>query len=50
MEKFNEAGFVNVGTGVDLTIAGLAALIKKRDRVFGEVQFDTSKPTEHPES
>jgi GDP-L-fucose synthase len=36
--------FVNVGTGVDCTIAELAETIKKVVGFKGEIEYDTSQP------
>ena len=44
MEKHNEAGFLNVGTGVELTIADLAGLIARITSFTGHIVFDRSKP------
>lgn len=44
MKKYNEAEFVNVGTGEDLTIRELAFLIKEITGYRGDLKFDTSKP------
>ncbi len=48
MEHYSDAGHINVGTGVDLTIKALAERI--RDLVYPEAQlnFDTSKPDGTP--
>ena len=48
MEKYNEAGFVNVGVGKDLSIKDLAALIKDTVGFDGELTFDSSKPDGTP--
>lgn len=51
MENLNSStlnGFVNVGTGKDLTIKELAYLIKDIAGFDGEIQFDTSKPDGTP--
>jgi len=48
MQNYNEPGFVNIGTGVDLSIKELAELIKKTVGYEGEIQFDTSKPDGTP--
>ncbi len=48
MENFNEAGFLNVGTGVDLSIYELAQKIKKVVGYEGEIVQDTSKPDGTP--
>jgi len=44
METYNEAGLVNVGVGKDITIIGLAKLIKNVVGFEGEIITDTSKP------
>jgi GDP-L-fucose synthase len=48
MDQYDEDEHINVGTGVDLTIAELADLV--RQTVYPEVQlvFDTSKPDGMP--
>ena len=48
MDRYSEAGHVNVGTGVDLTIRELAETV--RDLVYpeGELVFDTSRPDGMP--
>ena len=48
MEKFDEPGFVNVGTGVDLTIEDLAKLISKVVGYKGRIEFDVTKPDGTP--
>jgi GDP-L-fucose synthase len=48
MQQYNERGFVNVGSGEDLTIKDLAYLIKKIIGFEGEITFDTSKPDGTP--
>lgn len=48
MEKFNEPGFVNVGTGSDLTIKALAELIARVVGFSGKIEFDTTKPDGTP--
>lgn len=44
MQKHNEPGFLNVGTGVDLSIADLALLIGRVTGYTGKIVFDTTKP------
>lgn len=44
MENYNEAGFVNVGTGEDITIKELVLLIKKVTGYNGGIKHDTNKP------
>ncbi len=48
MENFNEAGFLNVGTGVDLSIYELAQKIKDVVGYEGKIVQDTSKPDGTP--
>ena len=48
MEKFNEPGFINVGTGTDQTIKALAELISKVVDHSGRIEFDRSKPDGTP--
>lgn len=48
MQEYNEPGFVNIGTGKDLTIKDLALLIKKVIGFEGALIFDSSKPDGTP--
>jgi GDP-L-fucose synthase len=48
MQDYNEPGFVNVGSGSDVTILELAQLIKKIVGYQGELRFDASKPDGTP--
>ena len=48
MLNHNEAGFVNAGTGEEITILGLAQLIKKVVGYEGEIKLDLSKPDGTP--
>jgi GDP-L-fucose synthase len=48
MQNYDEAGLVNIGTGVEISIKGLALLIKKIIDYKGEINFDTSKPNGTP--
>lgn len=48
MENYNEPGFVNIGTGEDITIKELTFLIKDIVEYKGEVQHDTTKPDGTP--
>lgn len=48
MQHFNEEGFVNIGTGTDITIKDLALLIKDIVGYKGELQHDLSKPDGTP--
>lgn len=44
MESYNDAGFINVGTGEDISIADLANLVSKIVEYNGKIKFDTSMP------
>lgn len=48
MEHYNEAGWVNVGTGEEISIMDLALLVKEITGYEGELKFDTSKPDGTP--
>ncbi len=43
-EVYNEKGWINIGTGEDITIKELAFLIKDIVGYKGEIKFDNSKP------
>lgn len=44
MQNYEGQQHVNIGTGIDITIADLALLIKKITGFKGEIKFDASKP------
>ncbi|HEY0245893.1 MAG TPA: GDP-L-fucose synthase [Mucilaginibacter sp.] len=48
MQNYNQAGFINIGTGVDLSIKDLAILVGKIIGYEGDILFDTSKPDGTP--
>lgn len=48
MYNYNEAGFLNIGTGSDVTIRELALLIKEIVGFEGEIKQDMSKPDGTP--
>jgi GDP-L-fucose synthase len=48
MENYNEAGFVNIGTGEDISIADLTMLVKEITGYTGSVIWDTTKPDGTP--
>ncbi len=48
LETYDEKPFVNVGTGVDVTIRELAETVKKVVGFEGELYFDASKPNGTP--
>ena len=43
MRSYDEEGLVNIGTGTDLTIAELAALIGEVVGFAGEIRYDSTK-------
>lgn len=48
MENYNEPGLVNIGVGEDVSILGLAELVKKIVGFEGEILTDLSKPDGTP--
>lgn len=48
MARYNDPGMVNIGTGEDISIAGLAELIKDIVGYKGTMAFDPSKPDGTP--
>ena len=48
MENYNENQFLNIGTGVDLSIEDLAEMIKNIVGFEGEIKWDTSMPDGTP--
>jgi len=48
MQHYNEAGQINVGTGIDIRVKDLAALIGKITGFTGQLIFDASKPDGTP--
>lgn len=48
MHHFNSPGFINVGTGEDITIKDTALLIKEIIGYTGALEFNTSKPDGTP--
>lgn len=48
MRQYNDAGWVNVGVGEDITIRELAELIRQITGYEGELTFDTDKPDGTP--
>ena len=48
MNNYNDAEFVNVGVGEDVTIKELAKTVKEIVDYEGELKFDTSKPDGTP--
>lgn len=48
MQTFNEEGFVNIGTGEDLSIKELALMIREIVGYEGKIEHDLSKPDGTP--
>ena len=48
MQQYNEPGFVNIGTGEDITIKDLALMIKEVVGYAGNIEHDLSKPDGTP--
>lgn len=48
MENYSEIGFINVGSGEELSIKELAILIKSLTGFTGDVLFDSTKPDGPP--
>jgi GDP-L-fucose synthase len=48
MQEYDAAGWTNVGTGTDLTIAELAQAVARIVGFRGSIRFDTSKPDGTP--
>jgi GDP-L-fucose synthase len=48
MQNYNDKGFVNIGTGKEISIKDLAYLIKDIVGFKGNIVFDTSKPDGTP--
>lgn len=48
MQHYSETGFINVGSGVELSITELARLIKKIVGFEGDLKFNSSKPDGTP--
>ena len=44
MQNYNEKGFVNVGSGIEISIGNLAHLISKIVGFDGEIRFNPEKP------
>ncbi|MBL7750474.1 MAG: GDP-L-fucose synthase, partial [Chitinophagaceae bacterium] len=48
MKNYNEEGFLNIGTGEDLSIKELAEMIKEITGYTGEIKWDTTRPDGTP--
>ena len=49
MKHYSETGFLNVGTGTDVTIGEFAHLVAKTVGYDGEIDYDTSRPDGSPQ-
>jgi GDP-L-fucose synthase len=49
LQNYNEAGFVNIGWGEDVSIKELAMLIASEFAYTGSLEFDTNKPDGTPQ-
>lgn len=48
MNKYNEPGHINVGSGLEISIKELAELVKEITRYTGALKWDNSKPDGTP--
>ncbi len=48
MNEYNESGFINIGTGEEVSIHELAHLVKEAVGYSGDLIFDTTKPDGTP--
>jgi GDP-L-fucose synthase len=48
MEHYNDSTLVNIGTGEDVTIKNLAAIVKQIVGFQGEIVWDSTKPDGTP--
>ena len=48
LERYSEAGFINVGSGTDVTIKELAELVREVVGYEGEIEWDASQPDGTP--
>src|SRR6187402_1906702 len=48
MQHYDDSGFVNIGSGEEISIKALALLIKEITQYTGDVKFDTTKPDGTP--
>lgn len=48
MQTYDEPGFINIGTGTDISIRELAELISEISGYHGEIHFDSTKPDGTP--
>jgi len=48
MHNYDQKGFLNIGTGTDISIKELALLVKEIVEYAGDITFDTTKPDGTP--
>lgn len=48
MQEYNESGFLNIGTGEDISIGELALLVEEVVGYDGAIEYNTSKPDGTP--
>lgn len=48
MEKYNEGGFINIGTNIELSIKELAELVQDVVKYNGKIVWDSTKPDGTP--
>jgi len=48
MQSYDEPGFINIGTGNDISIRELSELIREISGYQGEIRFDTTRPDGTP--
>ena len=48
MQTYDEPGFINIGTGNDISIRELAEMIREISGYPGEIRFDTTRPDGTP--
>lgn len=49
MQRYSDFGFLNVGTGEDVTISHFAELVQDTVRYQGKITYDTSRPDGPPQ-
>ncbi|SMD10920.1 hypothetical protein [Sporomusa malonica] len=48
MQHYNDGELINIGTGIDITIAELAAMMAEITGFTGKIIYDTTKPDGTP--
>jgi GDP-L-fucose synthase len=49
MKHYSDSGFLNIGTGADVTISEFAQMVAETVRYKGEIIYDTSRPDGTPQ-